>query len=526
MHYKKLARLERSSRSSIRFLLGFEEVTLVPSASDQTLLSWLRDTRRLTGTKEGCGEGDCGACTVVIAEWRDDRVVYNQVNACIVFLASLDGKQLFTVEHLTSPDEGKQLHPMQQAMVTTHATQCGFCTPGIVMSLAALHWQGVKHTEDGICEALAGNLCRCTGYGPIIEAAKLGFGQSLSPSWYAKLAESELWLKNTAHTLTSPTLLETAAGTVFIPRRLTQLHKFIAANPEARIVSGATDVGLWVTKQGKRLPKMVLVNEVEELQHIAINRQTLRLGGAVTYQRALPLIEGDYPSLGALMRRIGSAQVRNRGTIGGNIANGSPIGDMPPILMALGATITLSHSGGSRRLPLEQLYFRYGEQHREPFEVVSEITIPRPNADFTHGKAFVRAYKISKRFDQDISTVMACFYIRLTRTDDLSEIEDVRLCYGGMAGVPAHARLTERFLRGRFFGPGTFRQAMEGISKDFNPLSDMRASAEYRLEVAANLLWRFYLDITDASKTGVMLLENRDPFRGSEGQGTGAATHG
>ncbi|HTH97983.1 MAG TPA: xanthine dehydrogenase small subunit, partial [Stellaceae bacterium] len=408
----------------IRFLLGRERREVEVTEPTMTVLNFLRERERRTGTKEGCAEGDCGACTVVLGEVAGQRLAYRAVNSCIQFLPSLDGKQLLTVEDLASPDG--TLHPAQQAMVDCHGSQCGFCTPGFVMSLFALfHEPGSgKLRRRRIDDALAGNLCRCTGYGPIIAAA----------AEMKDIADTDRFDESEAETLGALTALqaepiqEIATGDGrrwFAPRRVEALAELLLRFPEACLVAGATDVGLWVTKQHRRLDPVIYLGEVEELQRLEIGAETIEIGAAVTYRRLHQAIAAEYPDFGELLRRLGSAQIRNCGTMGGNIANGSPIGDSPPPLIALGAKLVLRRGGERREIALEDFFLDYGKQDRRPGEFVESIRLPRHDP----ARRFA-CYKISKRFDQDITACLGAFNLKLAR----GRVADIRICYGGMAG--------------------------------------------------------------------------------------------
>ncbi|HEY0302426.1 MAG TPA: xanthine dehydrogenase small subunit, partial [Rhizomicrobium sp.] len=368
-------------RDTVRFQLDGRLHEIQNPDPTRTVLRWLRSEARRTGTKEGCAEGDCGACTVVLGEERESKTVYRAVNACILFLPMLDGKTLFTVESLSAP--GTPLHPVQQAMVDTNASQCGFCTPGFVMSLYAHYLNGGATDAPSVRNALAGNLCRCTGYGPIVEAAqRMNDAPRAAPKAQATLADGE------------SLALASAGRRFFAPRTISELASLVLAHPDATVLGGATDVGLWVTKKLQVLPTVISVMSVAELSRIAETPDVLEIGAAVTYSAAQTVLARLHPDLGELIRRLGSVQVRNAGTIGGNIANGSPIGDSPPPLIALGATLVLRRGDTQRRMPLEDFFLAYGKQDRRPGEFVEKVIVSKlkPGADF-------RVYKISKRFD-------------------------------------------------------------------------------------------------------------------------------
>ncbi|MCB8873884.1 xanthine dehydrogenase small subunit [Acidisoma silvae] len=471
-------------RTGIRFLLGNEPRHLSDVDPTQTVLDYLRDDETLCGTKEGCAEGDCGACTVMLAE-RDGTggIRYRPVNSCIMFMAALDGKQLVTIEHLRGP-EGK-LHPVQQAMMDHHAAQCGFCTPGFVMSLATLHQAGATVERAEIADALAGNLCRCTGYRPIYDAARSALAK---PRGAEDRVADAVTLAAALNALDSgaETLDVTGSGRRFVaPRSLDELTRLLAHHPDALILGGGTDIGLWVTKQRQSLALLVATEHVPELRKIAVTETLLSIGAAVPYADAMASLTALHPETVTLLRRIGSRQIRERGTIGGNIANASPIGDMPPLLIAMGAVLVIVSAKGERRLAVEDFFKGYRRTDLQPGEVLAAIEIPKPTPDLRLG-----IYKVSKRFDQDISAVCAGFSFAL----DGERVRSIRIGYGGMAATPVRARDVEAKLIGAVWGLPAVEAAMAGIDHAFTPLSDMRASASYRSLIARNLLLKFYLE--------------------------------
>jgi xanthine dehydrogenase small subunit len=452
----------------------------------RTLLDHLRIERGKTGTKEGCNEGDCGACTVALGRLVDGKVVYRPVNACIQLLGQVDGAEIVTVEDLASAEA---LHPVQAAMVDLHGSQCGFCTPGIIMSLFALYHAGKPVDRDAVTDQLAGNLCRCTGYRPIVDAAIAACGQRVD-----NLA-SDQFAAAAAETAATLAALDDHAD-VFIgnndrffaaPASIAALATLYAAHPDATIVAGATDVGLWITKQLRTLPKIIALGRVAGLGEISETDDGITIGATAGFAAVEDHMAAIDPDLGEVWRRIGSKQVRASGTVGGNIANGSPIGDSPPMLIALDATLTLQAGDATRTLPLEAFFIAYGQQDRRPGEFVRSVYVPK----LKEGEVF-RAYKISKRFDQDISAVMAAF--RLTREGDI--IREARIAYGGMAATPKRASGAEAALVGASLAnEATWRPALKAIGHDFTPLSDMRASATYRSETAAALLEKALIEI-------------------------------
>ena len=465
-------------RDSISFLLNGQPETLRDIPPATTLLNYLRKAKRLTGTKEGCAEGDCGACTVAVGELRGGKVRYRAVNACILLLPMLEGRSVTTVEHLRG-DDG-ELHPVQQALVDAHGSQCGFCTPGFVMSLYATYLSERKAPAVGrINDILAGNLCRCTGYGPIVKAAQAMYDL---PAPSAVHENSDLaQLQAIAHDET--VALQCGECRFFSPATLAELARLYVEHPEATIVSGATDVGLWITKLHRDIPTFISTSRVMELQGVAEEGGTLRIGAAATWSDLEEAIGRHYPDFGELLRRFASVQVRNAATIGGNIANGSPIGDGPPALIALGARVILRKGSTSRTLPLESFFIAYGKQDRQPGEFVAAIEVPlleRPER--------LKCYKISKRFDQDISAVCGCFNI------DVADgvVRAARICYGGMAATPKRAASVEAALMGKAWTLAAVMDALPAFDRDYAPLTDMRGSAAYRSQAARNLLVKYF----------------------------------
>ncbi|MFV0293172.1 MAG: xanthine dehydrogenase small subunit [Paracoccus sp. (in: a-proteobacteria)] len=472
--------------SQIRFLLNGSEVILDSVPATQTLLDYLRIDRNLTGTKEGCAEGDCGACTVLVGRLQDGVLHYETVNACIRFLASLNGCHVVTVEYLSGPDG--QLHPVQRAMVDHHGSQCGFCTPGFVMSLYALWMQNPTPTTAQIETALQGNLCRCTGYEPIIKAALAINGYGTPANDHLNCEREDVTAKLREIQISDRIETGPEDDRAILPANTADLAQVLSEYPKVTIVAGSTDVGLWVTKFMRPISPVVFINHLEEMKRIDLADDALTLGAAVTYSEAEPAIREAFPHLGEYWDRIAGWQVRNMGTIGGNIANGSPIGDTPPALIALRTEVMLQKAGNSRALSLEDFFIDYGKQDREPGDFVAGIRIPRP----THGQMDA-AYKISKRRDEDISSVA----VGISITVDNGMISDACIAFGGMAATPKRAGRTEATLIGQPWSKAAFDTAAEAIGTDFTPLSDWRASADYRLLVAGNLLRRFFLEHDD-----------------------------
>jgi xanthine dehydrogenase small subunit len=465
---------------TIRFIRGGELVSLTNVPPDRTLLEVLREDLGATGTKEGCGEGDCGACTVVIAEAEGDKLQYRAINSCIRLAHSIDGMALWTVEDLAGQDG--QLHPAQEAMVQCHGSQCGFCTPGFVMSLFGMYQnhvcQGEPITRALAQEELSGNLCRCTGYRPILDAAQkmaeLPPVRVDEPALAARL--NELAVKRQ----TVP-----ATGSYLLPKSVPELLALRAQHPQAQIVAGCTDAGLWVTKQHMQFAQVLDVTQVQELRRVERYENHIAIGAAATLTDAFDALVADRPQLKAFATRFAGLPVRNSGTLGGNVANGSPIGDSMPLLIALGAHVVLMSERGHREMPLEQFYTGYRKNVLQPDEVLAWVKVPKP----AQGE-FLRAYKISKRYDDDISAV--CLVVQLNVRDGV--VRHVRIGAGGVAPTPARAVQTEAALLGQPWTLETVQQATAALRAEFKPISDMRASAAYRAEVLGNLLQRFWLE--------------------------------
>ena len=472
-------------RSSVNFLLGDEPRELTDIDPTMTVLRYLREVEGRVGSKEGCAEGDCGACTVVLAEVQGDALTYRAVNACIQFVPTLEGKQLLTVEDLKASDGA--LHPVQQSMVDNHGSQCGFCTPGFVMSLHALYQQGGAQDRLEIDNALAGNLCRCTGYGPIVAAARAMTDYDAPAEGDMPVAEVIAHLKGLQEG--DGVSLEWRGRKYFAPRSLEALAAIYKHHTEANILAGGTDIGLWVTKQHRRLQTVIYIGDVAELDTLEVVDGVLQIGAGVTYERALETICEHFPEFGEVMRRIGSTQIRNAGTIGGNVANGSPIGDSPPVLIALGARLVLRCGPDVREMALEDFFVDYGKQDRQPGEFVERIDVPLAAPD-----VMFRSYKISKRFDQDITAALGAFAVTL---DDSGNVASARICFGGMAATPKRATATEAALLGQPWTEETMQAAAEHMATDYAPLTDMRASADYRMKVSKNLLTKFWLETTE-----------------------------
>jgi xanthine dehydrogenase small subunit len=482
---------------TIRFIRGGQLVSLPNVAPDRTLLEVLREDMGCTGTKEGCGEGDCGACTVVLAQPQDGKLAYRAINSCIRLAHSVDGMALWTVEDLAQ-DDGS-LHPAQEAMVQCHGSQCGFCTPGFVMSLFGMYQnrtcKGQSITREAAQEDLSGNLCRCTGYRPILDAA-----QQMEKLPAVRVDEAALLAQLQA---LSPATVRDAA--YLAPATLRDLLAARAAHPKAQIVAGCTDVGLWVTKMHMRFPTVLDVTRAEELRRIESYKHHIAIGAAVTLTEAFAALAADRPQLKTFAARFAGLPVRNSGTLGGNVANGSPIGDSMPLLIALGAHVVLMGTRGHRELPLEDFYTGYRKNLLAPDELLAWIKVPRPRRG-----ELLKAYKISKRYDDDISAV--CLVIQMEL--HAGKVAQVRIGAGGVAATPARATQAEAALRGKPWTAAAAKAAADALRAQFQPISDMRATAAYRSTVLGNLMQRFWLEsqgMTGINLESIPVMPGEDP---------------
>jgi xanthine dehydrogenase small subunit len=488
----------------VRFILDGALVEIENFDPTRTVLQYLREDLRRVGSKEGCAEGDCGACTVVIGEIVDDRIQFRSVNACIQFIPTLDGKMLFTVESLKTVQG--QLHPVQQSLVDCHASQCGFCTPGFVMSMFALYKTNPNIDRESIDDALSGNLCRCTGYRPIIDAClsmtdypapensnplifESASNQIINPN--SDISDQEQQAIDQLRQLKRSEGLTLKIGLrhYHAPSSVNELAHIYADSPDAHILAGGTDVGLWVTKQLRQLDDIIYLGHIDELNTIEQTQSFIKIGAAVSLTDAFDALSKHYPELNQLFRRFSSVPVRNAGTLVGNIANGSPIGDSMPALICMGARVALRQGQQSREMDLQDFYIDYQKNVLQAGEFIEAVLIPVKDQTWQ-----LRSYKLSKRFDQDISAVCATFSIYLEEAEEHSKVVDIRIAFGGMAAIPKRATQTEAILRGQLWNEGNLHQAMAALSQDFTPLSDMRASQNYRQQTAANLLYRFYLE--------------------------------
>ena len=479
------------SQHSLRFVHRADLVELRNVPSDTTLLDLLRDELRCTSVKEGCASGDCGACTVTVAEVVDGQLQYRAINSCIRLAHSIDGMALWTAQDIAGADG--TLHPAQKAMLECHGSQCGFCTPGFVMSLFALYRQRAQ--DDGVGSlpesavsreqaqrALSGNLCRCTGYRPILDAA-------VTMHHWPEPALDEPAVRSTLAQISRPSAAEpegTEGGRLrayMAPHHLADLLRLRSAEPDAQLVAGCTDVGLWITKGHQRYERVLDVTRVAEMKCIGRSGTELSLGAAVTLHDAFAALADDRPQLAHFLERFAGLPVRQSGTLGGNIANGSPIGDSMPLLIALGASLVLASVRGERVLPIEDFFLSYRKTALAPDEVLVRILVPGPSST-----EIARAYKVSKRFEDDISAVCLCVALEVAE----GQIQQARIGAGGVAAVPARAVRTEALLKGQPFSSSVVEAAAQALESEFNPISDMRASSAYRRRVLGNLLRRFF----------------------------------
>ena len=498
-------------RNEVRFLLNGEPQRVSARAGNLTLLAWLRQNPHLRGTKQGCAEGDCGACSVAVASLKapvagpvdnngpalnspaENSLVWRPVNACILFLGMIDGMAVRTVEGLA--DKAGNLHPVQVAMVTADASQCGFCTPGFVMSLFAA-WQNRRGPANGLENALgadevdntlAGNLCRCTGYRPIVAAA-----QMLDQPTSSAMPHNTDDIDDDAGALTAvmdddDMCLDDGNVMFLAPASSASFAQLYNEMPDATIVGGATDVGLWVTKQHRPLNRLIWTGRVAGFDQIEDSGTAWRILPAVTHQQFMINIADDLPECAELLRRFGALQVRSSGTVCGNIANASPIGDLPPVFLALGGQVELTKGTAVRCLDLAAFFIDYGRQDRQVGEFVSAVILPRAAAPN------LRCYKLSKRFDQDISTVMLAANISLEN----GVITGAKIAFGGMAGIPKRASAVEAALVGKPVDQHVFKTAAAALPMDFTPLTDMRGTAEYRMLSAQNLIIKYGLELAN-----------------------------
>ncbi len=465
----------------IKFLLNNEECLIQDVDPNTSVLDYLRDHLLRTGTKEGCASGDCGACTVVLGELDGERVRYSAINACIAPLGSLHGKQLISVEDLK---DGNTLHPVQQAMVDCHGSQCGFCTPGFVMSMFAYRKNNAQPHRDSINEALGGNLCRCTGYRPIIDAAVQMYEPPLEDQFSAREADTIATL-NSINADKAAVELTGNGKRYFAPDNVQTLADLLLQYPQAKLVVGGTDLSLEFTQFLREFEVLIYTGRVRELLAVKDDGDTIQIGAAVSYNDCKDLLIEQYPDLHELIERLGSRQIRSQGTLGGNVGNASPIGDMPPVLIALDAQLVLRKGDATRTILVADYFVSYKKTVQQPSEFIERIIVPKAKPDY-----LFRAYKISKRLEDDITATLGVFHVKLEN----GAVTDARIAFGGMAEIPKRATQCEKALHGQTWNQGTVTAAMAALSLDFAPISDFRASADYRMQTSKNLLQRLYLE--------------------------------
>ena len=464
----------------VKFVLNNEICELNNPDPNQTILNFIRTKLKKTGTKEGCAEGGCGACTVVLGELKKNEIIYKAINACIAFVPALQGKQLLVVEDLVT--EKGDLHPVQEAMVKYHGSQCGFCTPGFVMSLFSMYKNHNSYNNELIKDSIAGNLCRCTGYRPIIDAAK-----SLN-----KINKSDQFKKNKKNTIKllkkinlKNIFIENKGKKYFSPRTIKELKKVIKKNSNSHFLSGGTDLSLIVTKERKDINNIINLQDIDELNFIKEKNNNIEVGAATPLIKFERFILKYYPDFNSVLKRYGSVQIRNVCTIGGNIATASPIGDTLPILLSLNSEIVIETTKNKKILPLKNFFLGYRKTKLKKGEFIYSIKIP------IYKNNVFKAYKISKRFDDDISSLCASFNLEIVN----KKIKKAIIAYGGMAEIPKRATNCENFLNNANLSLDNFEKAKNFLEKDFTPIDDMRATKDYRIEVAKNLLIKCFLEI-------------------------------
>lgn len=471
----------------IEFLLHDQQITLTDIDPNTTVLEFLRDHRQLTGTKEGCASGDCGACTVVIAQLDNQQQLhYKTVNACITLISAIAGKQLISVEALKK----EQLHSCQQAMIDQDGSQCGFCTPGFVMSLFSLTKNATGYNKHQVQQALAGNLCRCTGYRAIDSAAKQVLNNKTVDHFEPQQAMTQSQLiRMQADSAEEYSVLGTEQSFCHIPKNSNTLAQILLDYPQSKIIAGGTDLAISITQHGAHYSHLVTLQQVAELNTHSIIDDEIHIGAAVSLNTCQTILAEHFSDLSLLLDRFASLQVRNQGTLGGNIANASPIGDSPPALIALNTSLQLRRGQQVRRIKLADFFVDYRKTVLSPSEFIEKIIIPIPKHPFIY-----KIYKVSKRLDDDISAICAACFIQL---DEQSHITKVRLAYGGMAAIAKRASHTEQALLSQPWQQDTVENAKKMLEQDFTPLSDFRASSEYRMQVAKNLLHKLLLESTN-----------------------------
>ncbi len=476
----------------IEFLVNHTPVEIDDVAPNTSALDWLRTKSGLTGSKEGCASGDCGACTVIVGANTGDGVRYQSMNACLLMLGNLHGKHLITVDALSdvSATTVEQLHPVQRAMVECHGSQCGFCTPGFIMSMFGLYLNYREYPGRAtVIEQLGGNLCRCTGYRPILEACQHMYEFPRVADPFTEAA-NEFFQRP----LNPEPCLTHNGQQFFLPQSLPDLLALKDQYPQAKLLAGGTDLALEFTQQLRDYDTLISVTEVAELQHIRDDEAGLTLGAAATYADLVPTLCARYPEAKEMFHRLGSAQIRNAGTLGGSLGNASPIGDPAPLLMALDAQIILANAHGERSVPVGDFFLAYRKTVLADNEVIVAVRIPPRSSSLT-----LACYKISKRMEDDISAVLLA--IAFEQVDGV--MRNVKTGFGGMAATPAAAQDLETFLAGKPFTEAVMAQAGDVLVHAFNPMTDVRASRDYRLTTCRNLLQRFWLEQSEQTITRV-----------------------
>jgi len=476
------------SSNTIRFIHSEKVVEICNPDPNETLLNFVRTKLKKTGTKEGCAEGGCGACTVVLGELKNDDINYTAVNSCITFLPTLSGKQLILVEDLIAEDSS--LHPVQEAMVKYHGSQCGFCTPGFVMSLFAMFKNYSNLNEDVIKDSIAGNLCRCTGYLPIIKAAKSLRTKKKIDHFYKNKKKTITQLKKIGN---ESIVIYRKDKKYFAPRYIPELKKILKKNINSQFLSGGTDLSLSVTKERKDINSIIYINSVKELNYIKNNKEFIEVGATTPLTKFELYIKKYYPDFNKILKRYGSVQIRNVATVAGNIATASPIGDNLPLLLALDSKVVLQGIKKSKILPINDFFLSYRKTKLKAGQFIHSIRIP------IFDKNIFKAYKISKRYDDDISAVCAAFNLKIEN----KKIKDIKIAYGGMSAIPKRATYCERILLNSSITDEVIKEAKNALEKDFAPLSDMRASAKYRKIIAKNLLEKCFLEINKKKLIGI-----------------------
>ena len=463
----------------IKFVHKNKIVELSNPDSNETLLNFIRTKLKKTGTKEGCAEGGCGACTVVLGELENNNINYKAINACIAFVPSLEGKQLILVEDLVSKNE---LHPVQKAMVNYHGSQCGFCTPGFVMSLFAMYKNYSSYSEAIIKDSIQGNLCRCTGYRPIIDAAK-SLNKKSGFDHFSKNKKITLGLLKKIQKRNIAIINNNKK--YFAPKSVNELKNILRQEPNSKLISGGTDISLIVTKERKDLNSLIYMNSINELNYIKENNNYIEVGATTPLINFESFIKKYFPDFSQILKRYGSVQIRNICTIAGNIATASPIGDTLPLLLVLDSQIVIKDKSKTQILPLNGFFIGYRKTKLKKGQFIHSIRIPLLK------KNIFKAYKISKRIDDDISSVCASFNIEINN----NKIKKIRIAYGGMSSIPKRAFNCEKILLNSFLSDKTINKAKKLLEKDFKPITDARASKKYRMEVAKNLLEKCFLEV-------------------------------